>query len=221
MAPVFGYWSLRGLAEPIRYMLHHIGLEFEDCQYDLGSDPATCRDKWLAVKETLGLRFPNLPYYIDGSLKLTESQAILRYLGRHHGLAGDSEEDYQRIDVAMGVMQDLHAAFSRLCYDPKFDSLKDAFIAESGPRMEKFAKLLHGHYITGDKISFADFLLFELLERYSALMPSCMEAHPSLKEFHARMLALPGIAKYRQSASFQKIKTRFNGRMASFGGGEY
>ena len=31
-----------------------------------------------------GLPLPNLPYYIDGDLKLTQSMAILRHLGRKH-----------------------------------------------------------------------------------------------------------------------------------------
>ena len=35
-------------------------------------------------KFKLGLDFPNLPYLIDGSHKITQSNAILCYLGRKH-----------------------------------------------------------------------------------------------------------------------------------------
>ena len=50
--------------------------------------------------------FSQLPFYIDDDVKLTESNAILRYLARKHDLAGSSEEEWQRIDIAQGVLYD-------------------------------------------------------------------------------------------------------------------
>lgn len=44
--------------------------------------------EWLADKPNLGLAFPNLPYLIDGDVKLTQSLAIMRYLARKAGLFG-------------------------------------------------------------------------------------------------------------------------------------
>jgi len=40
------------------------------------------------IKHSLGLDFPNLPYYIDGEVKLTQTNAILRHISRKHGLDG-------------------------------------------------------------------------------------------------------------------------------------
>ena len=48
---------------------------------------------WMNEKFTLGLPFPNLPYYIDGDLKLTQSNAILRHLGRKYKLYGSTDND--------------------------------------------------------------------------------------------------------------------------------
>ena len=45
------------------------------------------------MKFKLGLDFPNLPYLIDGNIKVTQSNAILRYLGRKFGLDGKTEAD--------------------------------------------------------------------------------------------------------------------------------
>uniref|UniRef100_A0A8C2M9K0 glutathione transferase n=1 Tax=Cricetulus griseus TaxID=10029 RepID=A0A8C2M9K0_CRIGR len=42
--------------------------------------------QWLNEKFKLGLDFPNLPYLIDGSHKITQSNAILRYIARKHNL---------------------------------------------------------------------------------------------------------------------------------------
>ncbi|KAL1480293.1 hypothetical protein MTO96_051158 [Rhipicephalus appendiculatus] len=87
MAPVLGYWDLRGLGQPIRNLLVYKGVDFTDKRYKFGPAPDYDRGEWLREKYTLGLRFPNLPYYIDDDVRLTQSLAILRYLGRKHGLA--------------------------------------------------------------------------------------------------------------------------------------
>ena len=65
MAPILGYWDCRGLGDPIRLLLIQAGVEFEDKRY---RDPK----EWFANKFNLGLEFPNIPYYIDGDLKLTQ-----------------------------------------------------------------------------------------------------------------------------------------------------
>ena len=53
-------------------------------------------DEWAKDKFNLGLDFPNMPYYIDGDVKLTQSMAVLRYLARKHGIAPKSEKEQMR-----------------------------------------------------------------------------------------------------------------------------
>jgi len=222
MTPTLGYWSIRGIAEPIRYLLHYTGTEYVDKQYQIGPDLATYKDAFRNEKDKLGLEFPNVPYYIDGDLKITESRAILGHLGRKNGLAGDCEEDFFRLDVADGVLWDQGFHLMRLCYDPKFEMMKEPFIAQVPGKMEKMSKLVvDKNYILGDKICFLDFVLFETLERYDALVPDCFTKFSSLVSFHARIAALPAIAKYRASPAFRKISDRFNNRHAPFGHGTY
>jgi len=221
MAPVLGYWAIRGLAEPIRYLLHYTGTEFTDQRFELtGTHPNYSREQWTSVKDTLGLQFPNLPYYIDGDLKISESGAIMRHIARKHGLAGTSECDSIKIDVATGILFDIGFPLARLCYSPDFASMKDAFIAEVPAKIEKISKLLGSNtYLLGDKICYIDFSMLELLERYMALVPSCITGHPNLLAFHKTITALPAIAKYRSSSSFLDIKNKFNNKIASFGSG--
>ena len=52
------------LGQSIRLLLAYTGTEVEEQHYELG--PGMDRSDWLKVKFTLGLDFPNLPYYIDG-----------------------------------------------------------------------------------------------------------------------------------------------------------
>lgn len=69
MAPVLGYWNVRGLTSSIRNLLRFAEAEFEEKLYEFSEDE---RKVWQADKSTLDLDFPNLPYYIDGEVKLTQ-----------------------------------------------------------------------------------------------------------------------------------------------------
>lgn len=72
MAPVLGYWDIRCFASPIRNLLHYKEVEFVDKLYQIGPAPEFNIAEWTAVKPTLGLDFPNVPYYIDGEIKLSQ-----------------------------------------------------------------------------------------------------------------------------------------------------
>ena len=69
-----GYWGIRGAGQVSRLLLAYTGAVWEDVKY-------TSPDQWFGKdKQGLGLAFPNLPYLIDGDLKISESSAISRYI---------------------------------------------------------------------------------------------------------------------------------------------
>ena len=78
--PTLGYWNIRGLAHGIRFVLTYSKVDFNDKRYDYGPAPEFHRDSWNNEKFTLGLPFPNLPYFIDGEAKITETLAIYKYI---------------------------------------------------------------------------------------------------------------------------------------------
>ena len=65
---------------------------------------------------------PQLPYYIDGDVKLTQSTAILRHIGNKHNLCGTTEKEMDRINVVENQITDFKNGFVRLCYNPEFVS---------------------------------------------------------------------------------------------------
>jgi len=84
-APLLGYWAIRGLAEPIRMLHAFLGVPLREDRYGSGFFPTATKSfgEWQSLKRDMeadGLALPNLPYYIDGDVKLTESVAILRYI---------------------------------------------------------------------------------------------------------------------------------------------
>ena len=57
-----------------------MGVEYDEQQYEQGDAPEFSRAAWVNVKDTLNLQFPNLPYFIDGEMRLTETNAIMKYI---------------------------------------------------------------------------------------------------------------------------------------------
>ena len=78
--PTLGYWAIRGLASQIRYQMVYQGIDFNEDIYEQGDAPDYSRDSWTNAKHSLGLEFPNLPYLIHEDVKITETQAIMKYL---------------------------------------------------------------------------------------------------------------------------------------------
>ncbi|XP_013412355.1 glutathione S-transferase B isoform X2 [Lingula anatina] len=116
MAPVLGYWNIRGLCQPIRLLLNYVGQEYEEKYYVLGPAPDYNMEEWMGVKFTLGLPFPNVPYWIDGDTKLVQSHAILKYLARKHNLCPTSEQEIIRCDMLEHQLQDLFMDHALVCY---------------------------------------------------------------------------------------------------------
>lgn len=216
MAPVLGYWKIRGLAEPIRLLLTYAGEEFEEKLYESGPAPDFDRSQWLNEKFKLGLDFPNLPYYIDGDTKITQSSAIIRYIARKHKLAGSTEEELVRIDVVENQLIDLNRNFVNLCYNPKFESLKPDYVKNLPDALKHISEFLgKSKFLAGDNVTFVDFLAYSYISKQLTLAPNCLENFPNLKEFQSRVENLPTVNEYIKNAPQSKFP--MNGPMASFG----
>ena len=48
--PALGYWDNRGIAEPIRLLLHYVGVEFDDVRFDVGPPPAYDKSDSTSMK---------------------------------------------------------------------------------------------------------------------------------------------------------------------------
>ena len=101
-----GYWKIRGIAQPIRYMLEYLKVSYSEATYiDI--------DSWGREKFNLGLDFPNLPFLTDQEKKLTESWAIIQYIATKFSrkdLIGITEDDKIKISMVYGVVTDIRSA---------------------------------------------------------------------------------------------------------------
>ncbi|XP_031507561.1 glutathione S-transferase Mu 2 isoform X5 [Papio anubis] len=203
MPMTLGYWNIRGLAHSIRLLLEYTGSSYEEKKYTMGDAPDYDRSQWLNEKFKLGLDFPNLPYLIDGTHKITQSNAILRYIARKHNLCGETEKEKIREDILENQLMDNRMQLARLCYDPDFEKLKPEYL-EGLPEMLKLYSQFLGKqpWFLGDKITFVDFIAYDVLERNQVFEPSCLDAFPNLKDFISRFEGLGKISAYMKSSRF-------------------
>jgi len=215
MAPIIlGYWDIRGLAQPIRLLLEYTGEEWKDKLYVTGPAPDFDKSCWFGVKESLGFDLPNLPYLIDGDVKVTQSHAILRYLARKHGLIGKTDEEQIRMDMIQGEWGDFKGALSGLCYSPDFAAKKDDYLSKLlPPKLKRLNNFLGDRpYFAGNNITFVDFLMYEALDLHKMLDPTCLKDYKNLERFVERFEKQEKIAAYLKSPKFP-----MNNKMAFFG----
>nr|XP_042911897.1 glutathione S-transferase Mu 1-like [Parasteatoda tepidariorum] len=202
------YWDLRGLGEPIRYLLHYKNVKFEDKRYQ---DP----DTWQKEKFTLGLDFPNLPYYIDDKVKLTQSFAILRYLAKVYDLEGETEEEKLRASLVEQQISDLRMFFfQKVAYTDSDEAQKEAFNAIPG-MLKLYAEFLgRRKFLVSDNITYVDFLAYEAFDFCVLFSKTVLDDFPNLKAYHERIGNLPELQEYFSSSKRWPIV----GKLAHWGG---
>ncbi|XP_070124666.1 glutathione S-transferase Mu 5 isoform X10 [Equus przewalskii] len=166
MAMTLGYWDIRGLAHAIRLLLEYTDSNYEEKKYTMGDAPDYDRSQWLSEKFKLGLDFPNV--------------------------GGETEEEKIRVDILENEIMDTRMALARLCYNPDFEKLKPEYLEALPETVKLFSQFLGKRpWFAGDKITFVDFLAYDLLDRLRMFEPKCLDAFPNLKDFIARFEVIP------------------------------
>ena len=195
-----GYWKIRGLVEPIRMLLHYTGLDYEEVIYEQGDAPGFDKSVWFDVKFELGLDFPNLPYLIDGDVKLTQTISILHYLSAKTGLLPkcSNAADISRYDMIDHVIMDFILLGVRLCYSSSeaFAANKSGVIERGKVFMKQFSSALGDNkFFAGNNITGTDFWMFEAIDRFVKLDSTFIE-HENFKKFMDTIRGLPELKEY-------------------------
>jgi glutathione S-transferase len=197
--PILGYWHIRGLAEAIRYLLDYLNIDFENKTYLQGPAPDFDRSAWTGVYENIGMIFPNLPYFWDGDLKISETLAIFQYIASQYGpaLAGTTNKERAEINQLGGVVHDLKFWLAGNCYSPDFHQKRDNVVKEAKEWLAYIGRFLGDkQFLFGDQITWPDFIYFESMEMVNAISPGAVhEAGEKLELYRARIAALPQLQR--------------------------
>ena len=225
-----GYWAIRGLGQPIRFLLAHAEVAFSEVRLGVNQDGSIIADDshdWATHKDTLSVPFPNLPYLIDSSgpaeVRLTQSNAVMRYLARRFGYYGDTASDHIWIDVLQDEAYDLRNSIVKAVYTlgAEYEAAFDELTSTAVPRyLDGFESYLsnrgiHTHFV-GTRISLVDFILYELIWVVSVMVPGSVTDtdRPSLRRFIEEFAKIPQIAAYMARNDY--IDRPINSVSASF-----
>jgi len=215
---VIAYWNIRGLAQPVRLLLGYVGEDFEDKLYECGDAPTFDKSCWFDIKESMGLDFPNLPYFIDGDIKITQSNAIMRYIGRKHGMDGKTEVEKVRVDIMENQAMDFRNGFVRLCYGTPVEKFKEAseqYKSNLVVLLERFNKFIRGRkFFASDELTYVDFIMYELLDQHHLFDAAILQPYDNLVAFMKRFAEDPKIAAFMSSSKC--FKGPVNNKMAKW-----
>ncbi|KAM4032680.1 glutathione S-transferase P 1-like [Anomaloglossus baeobatrachus] len=194
---VITYFPIRGRAEPIRLLLGDQGVSWKEDEVQLAD--------WFAGKCDIKKQavFGQLPQFKDGNFVLYQSNTILRYLGRKYEIAGGSNQESALIDMVNDGVDDLRLKYSRLVIH-ELDTGKEKYEKDLPNHLSAFERILSQNsngtkFLVGDKISYADYNLLDLLHCHLALFPECLSAFPLLNAYIERITSRPKLSQYLKS----------------------
>jgi glutathione S-transferase len=196
----FDFSGSRG--EECRLALAVAGVDFEDHRVQ--------RADWLELKPSLPFR--SMPVLeVEGQFPLSQANAILRLIGRQHGLLPSQDEwECARIESLMDACEDLRSKVSATFGIEDKDALrkKRSELVE-GP-LTSFAECMEqqvkGTFVGGDDISVADIKLYVVvgwiqkgvLEHVPA---DLFDAYPKLSALVRAVAANPEVLAWTASHS--------------------
>ena len=210
------YFDIQGKAEAIRLLCKYVGLELDDYRFK-------DRSEFMEMKQNGTLAFGQVPMLeIDGTKKLPQSAAILRYLAKMGGI--HPEEDYVAalVDAALDQEADAFLGPTVASYTTRFGiALDEAHTAaaskligeETMPRhlaaLEALLAQSSTGWLAGTKEPAAcDFAWACRLGQYlpfkDRMFPTPLrelQDYPKCKAFKEKFFELPEIAAYYKTSA--------------------
>ncbi|XP_036619049.1 glutathione S-transferase P-like [Trichosurus vulpecula] len=173
-------------------------------------------DMWMKGDLKASCLYGQLPKFTDGDLTLYQSNAILRYLGRKYGLYGKDDREQAVLDVANDGVEDLRLKYIFLIYH-NYEEGKAKYVKDLPTQLKPFETLLKQNqggkaFIVGDKMSFVDYNLLDLLLVHQTLAPQCLDDFPLLSAYVARLSSRPKLKAFLASPQHTGLPINANGK---------
>lgn len=212
MAYRLWYWpSIQGRGEFVRLPLEAAGIAYRDCARE------TDEEALMANMERHGDAGPFAPPYLElEGETIAQVANILLYLGEQHGLVPARQRHWvNQLQLTVAdLVSEVHNVHHPVSISDYYrDQKPEAARAAKTMREERIPKFLDhfeaaasahtGDWLTGERWSYGDTSLFQIVEGLRYMFPRRMAAvegdYPGVIGVHDRVAALPGIATYLTS----------------------
>ncbi|KAM9665232.1 glutathione S-transferase-like [Trichechus inunguis] len=201
--PKLYYFNGRGRMETIRWLLAAAGVEFEEELFET-------REEFEKLIKGGTLMYEQVPMVEIDGMNLVETRAILRYIAAKYDLYGRNLKEQAWIDMYVEGLKDLSdmIMFFPLSL-PEEKEMNLDFILERATKrfFPVYEKALREHgqdFLVGNRLSWADIQLLEVILMVEECKPSVLSGFPLLQEFKARTSHIPTINKFLQPGSQRK-----------------
>ncbi|XP_017767975.1 PREDICTED: glutathione S-transferase-like [Nicrophorus vespilloides] len=186
----FTYYPLKGLGEPIRFLMRYGGVEFEDDRFVI--------DDWPKIKPKMP--FGQVPVLTVKGKQYHQSTALARFFARKVHLVGNDEWEDLEIDQVVDAINDLKSKMILYFYETDAaikHSRKGPLYEETLPfylkRFDNLARENHG-YLACKRLTWADVYFVAILDYLNYMMDMDITGkYPNLETVKRNVLSVPAI----------------------------
>nr|ADD38577.1 Glutathione S-transferase Mu 2 [Lepeophtheirus salmonis] len=211
----FYYWRLRGLGSQILNLMEYAGVKYNCNYFDIPEASKYMEFKANEIKN--GFTLMNLPSINDNGNKVAESGAVMFYIANTYckELVPSCMSEMTKVLTLQGVMKDfIDSTIKPVFQDKELESFKTNMKQALGKmqyKIQYFKEILSSNeWALGKDLSFVDFSLAELFEKFVTLQEELKEEFfdkETLEVFQnyvKKFTSLPKIKEYRESERYLK-----------------
>ncbi|KAL7314420.1 hypothetical protein PS15m_005991 [Mucor circinelloides] len=181
-----------GRGEFIRLLLEDAGVDFEYVRHNAA--------EWKELKQQLladKVRAPTMPYItVDGEY-YGKTVPVMRFLSHKLGqYEGSNEKEVQLLDAYSDMIMDwaFRWAIGVFGDEAQLKAYKETHAVNNYKNFEEILSDNEGPYLLGDKISYADFILYHMIEDDGSAIDAASQPH--LSAFINAIENRPNLKKY-------------------------
>ena len=157
--------------------------------------------EWNRAPDWPGMKdqtvFGQLPFLVDGDVKVSQSGAIARYLARKANLLGSTDADFAISEMLVEEQVDLFGILGKANYAENKEEAYTKVFAEDFPaHLARVENLLGDSEYFTSQVTLGTLAIFSILNLALDLESSVLDKTPKLKAFYERVAALPQIKPY-------------------------
>ena len=194
---IFGYWEMKGRAEPLRYLFAYLNLKIKE------ENPKP--EYWFKNRSKLGFDFPDLPYLIDSKTKITQTKAILEYIlikNNKKNFLGKNGIEKIYFKMLYGILEEIQNWMNLIImnknYKIFYEKLKDFKFKSKFHYLNKYLK---NRKFFLEELSYIDIFFFYIAKMLTKLenalcVDVTLENYENLVRLVERIGNLEGIKQY-------------------------